>query len=254
MGMKGKTWLAFCVLFLVFFMGMSSIAGAQENVCILPTGTGVVNGLASSLTIIASAEVISPTEPVSLRAAWGCSPFQYTWQIQGMGYTLSRTTTNGDLDYTILTVVGGTCGSDYAMTVTVTVRDACATEARRVIRNANTEWASITPSCPDPNYPYLWDDDGYTNYWWDPDPCDSEEPPQPVNVLSADGLMKWYFGSTRFFGCTSGYNWTDYKYYCLNEGGSDYEEYPTPLPAAPCGSPSGCGGHSGMSAQELICR
>jgi len=39
MGMKGKTWLVFCVLFLVFFMGANSTVWAQENMCVVPTGT-----------------------------------------------------------------------------------------------------------------------------------------------------------------------------------------------------------------------
>jgi hypothetical protein len=127
---------------LVFFMSTSSIVWAQENMCIVPTGTEEVNELASSLTVYASSDEISPTQPVSLRAAWGCYPFQYSWTVQGTGYSLSKISTSGDLDYTILSVVGGTCGEnqDYAPYVTISVTDGCEGEDSVVIRNTGGTW------------------------------------------------------------------------------------------------------------------
>lgn len=140
MGMKGKTWLAFCVLFLVFFMSMSSIVWAQENMCVAPTGTGVVNELASSLKVYAGNNLIDPDNPVYLRAAWGCYPYQYSWQIAGRGYSLSKATTNGDLDYTILSVVDGACDSDYDPYVTLTVTDTCNNTGTIKVRNEGGTW------------------------------------------------------------------------------------------------------------------
>jgi hypothetical protein len=138
MGIKGKSYLAFSVLFLMFFMSMSATVWAQENMCVLPTGTEEVNELPSLLTVYASSEEISPSNAVYLRAAWGCPPYQ--WSVSGTGYSLSKTTTNGELDYTVLSVVGGTCGQQYAPYVTATVTDSCEGEDSTVIRNTGGAW------------------------------------------------------------------------------------------------------------------
>jgi hypothetical protein len=138
---EGAIRLSFCGLFLVVCMSMGAGAWAQENMCIVPTGSGqALNQLPSALTIIAGADEISPAQPVSLRAAWGCFPFEYTWQVQGTGYSLSKATTNGDLDHTILTVAGGTCGVQYSAYATITVWDSCDNTETIAVRNEVGTW------------------------------------------------------------------------------------------------------------------
>jgi len=149
MGMKGKTWPAFCVLFLVFFMSMSSIVCAQEGMCILPTGTEeVVYPLewgTSVLGIYSSDEMVGANSPISLWVesdGYGCPP--YEWTAAGQGYSLSETTTNGDFDVTILSVVSGTCPSDYEPYVTLIVTDACDNSSTTKVLNSEGRWYQET--------------------------------------------------------------------------------------------------------------
>ncbi len=209
---EGAIRLSFCGLFLLVFMSTSAGAWAQENMCIVPTGSGqTLNQLDSALTIIASAEEISPAQPVSLRAAWGCSPFEYTWQVQGTGYSLSKTTTNGDLDYTVLTVASGTCGEDHDVFAVVTVTDACLSTDTVKIRYAGGQWELVWQAsavneigCAPSNVPGNWPH----YYYSDVD----------------DGAIFWRFRVQAETQCMS------------PGGGGNWDASPDP----PCGTPEQC--------------
>uniref|UniRef100_A0A6M3IZ88 Uncharacterized protein n=1 Tax=viral metagenome TaxID=1070528 RepID=A0A6M3IZ88_9ZZZZ len=54
---------------------------------------------------------------------FACPP--YTWQVSGLGYSLSKATTDNDLETNVLSLAGGTCGVNYGAVGTVTVTDKC---------------------------------------------------------------------------------------------------------------------------------
>jgi hypothetical protein len=156
MSTKGRTGMGFCVLMLAFLVGMVPVAWAQEGICVLPTGTETVlypPGWGTAvLEIYSSGETVNANNPISL---WvdsdrhGCPP--YEWQVDGEGYSLSKSTTIGDFDVTVLSVVGGTCGLNYDAYATITVADQCSATDAVIIRNTGGEWRAIdyrAETCP----------------------------------------------------------------------------------------------------------
>jgi hypothetical protein len=193
---------------------------AQENKCFVPTGSGAVNELASSLTIYPSNELIDPDNPVHLRAAWGCYPFQYSWTVQGTGYSLSKATTNGDLDYTVLTVASGTCGqqADYDPYVTVTVTDSCEGEDSIIIRNSGGTWHYVGTEVA--NYP-----SGSS--------CGSCYSDDGLDQEFSEGTELWIIHyPLHCYRSSYTFNWSGLPY-----------EYPNP----PCGDAEQCGSSSGAT-------
>ncbi len=149
------TWLGFGVLLLAFFISMSPTSYAQlpqQGECIgvqtdsgqehpRPPGWDSRPGI---IEIVASSDEISPTEPVTLYVnsnGWGHP--NYTWGKDGTGYTLSDSETYGDFVPIILSVVGGTCGTQYSPYVTVTVTDTLGAEDSIVIRNEGGKWVTL---------------------------------------------------------------------------------------------------------------
>jgi hypothetical protein len=87
-------------------------------------------------TTNADKETIDPTRPVILSVTGGCSP--YTWSTSSTGYHL---TDNEDGTKT-LSVVSGTCGTDYDVFATVTVTSACGVPYTTQIRNTSGHWGN----------------------------------------------------------------------------------------------------------------
>jgi hypothetical protein len=144
MGKRIVTLLGVVVLVLVVLTVMNAGVWAQEGgMCIVPTGSGqALNDLGSIVKAYASDDEISPAAPVNVwvdSGGFGRPPYQ--WQVTGTGYTLSASETNGDFIPVTLSVVGGTCGTNYSAYATVTVTDANSVQDSIKIRNIGGEWS-----------------------------------------------------------------------------------------------------------------
>jgi hypothetical protein len=143
MGMKGKTWLVSCLLLLVLFMSMSSMPWAQENMCVIPTGTASVtypeNWGFSVLKIYTSDDEVGRGQSVEVWVesdSHGCPPYQ--WQASGTGFHFNNISgpptaeTYGDGETLQLWAESTACGSAVIMVV-----DGCGADGESSVREPN---------------------------------------------------------------------------------------------------------------------
>ncbi len=94
-------------------------------------------------TIYASDDEIDPEGTITLYADSGgtaCPP--YSWSVSGTGYSLDKNETDNDLETVTLTAPAstGTCGVDYDIVATVTVKDDCGETDEIEIKNTAGTW------------------------------------------------------------------------------------------------------------------
>lgn len=95
----------------------------------------------ASPDIISSSETIAPSSFITMYVDSGylaCPP--YTWSTTSNGYSISKSTTDNDLEEITLSATSGSCGSDYEVTVTVTVTDNCGEQVTAKIKNTAGQW------------------------------------------------------------------------------------------------------------------
>ena len=71
----------------------------------------------------------------------------YTWSTSSLGYSLSKSETDNDLETTTLSVVGGVCGVNFDVYATVNVVDACGKTDSIEIRNLAGAWSAYATVC-----------------------------------------------------------------------------------------------------------
>jgi hypothetical protein len=87
----------------------------------------------SPFSIVSYDSTITPGGTAYVTVTGGCGP--YTFTVAGTGYTVVGSGATGTV-----TSANGTCGVNYGVYVTVTVKDVCETEKTCVIRNTGGAW------------------------------------------------------------------------------------------------------------------
>lgn len=87
-------------------------------------------------------ETILKGQSVQISVLNGLSPFQ--WEVSGNGYSLAAAET--EIGVNIVSCVDGLCGTDFDVTVSVTVTDACGATVTGTLRNTQGQWVVIS-SC-----------------------------------------------------------------------------------------------------------
>jgi len=85
-------------------------------------------------------DTIDSSTPATVTVKDGCGP--YNWSVSGTGYSIVP---NGSSDLLAATVsvVGGTCGVEYAPTCVVTITDDCSTSVTKVLKHTGGSWTNI---------------------------------------------------------------------------------------------------------------
>jgi len=86
-------------------------------------------------------DTIDSSTPATVTVKDGCGP--YTWSVSGTGYSISPSGKSSSLS-AVVSVVGGTCGVDYAAYCTVTITDSCGTTKTKRIRNTGGGWVLVS--------------------------------------------------------------------------------------------------------------
>jgi len=133
----------------------------------------------------------------------------YTWSTSSSGYSLDKTTTEGDFEEVTLSCAYGSCGINYNVYAVVTVTDSCGMVSKSTIRNTSGKWNNgnqISTIIPRSGYAWNCNCGDYWGYWG----CSTDYSITWYNsnrFIGLEGPLSGHLSNVLYLGCTGSVHW-----------------------------------------------